>query len=76
METGSEVVGGDEDVVGAPGSIPERVLGGDEPDGRGYQTPCVPNCWEPIDGAEVARNVDGYEEKVSLIRIERSYMAV
>jgi hypothetical protein len=76
VETGSVVVGGDEDMVGAPGPIPERVLRGDESDGRGYQTPCVPNRWEPIDGAEVAGNVDGHEEKVSFIRIKSSHIAV
>jgi hypothetical protein len=61
-------MGGDKDVVGAPGSIPEWVLRGDESDRRGYQTPCVPNRWEPINGAEVAGNVDGHEEKVGFIR--------
>jgi hypothetical protein len=36
VEASSIVVGGDEDVVGAPGPIPKRVFGGDEFDRRGY----------------------------------------
>nr|KYP51796.1 hypothetical protein KK1_026315 [Cajanus cajan] len=54
VETGAEVVGSDEDVVGSSGAVPERVLGGDEVDGGGYKRARVANCRKAINGAEVA----------------------
>lgn len=65
----------DEDVVGALGPIPKRVLGLDELDGGGYESPGVTNGWESIDGAEVAGHVDRNEEEVGLVRVNGQKVA-
>lgn len=65
----------DEDVVGALGPIPKRVLGLDELDGGGYESPGVTNGWESIDGAEIAGHVDRNEEEVGFVRVNGQKVA-
>lgn len=64
-------MGCNEDVVGAPGPVPEGVLRGDELHGGGEQGPSVANSREAINGAEVAGNVNGDEEEIRLAGVER-----
>lgn len=70
MEASTEVVGSDEDVVSSLAPIPESVLGGNELHCRCNERPSVTNRREAINGAEVAGDVDGYEEKVSFVWVK------
>ena len=75
METRAEVVGSDEDVVTSIAAVPERVLSGYEVDGGGNERARVTHRREAVDGAEVARNVNGDEEEISFIRVKRANLA-
>jgi len=68
-------VGSDEDVVASLAAVPERVFRGHEVDGGGDNRTRVPNRGETVHGAEVARDVNGYEEKISFVRVKRANLA-
>jgi len=61
----SEVVRSDKDMVGAIGAIPKGVMRGNEGDGGGNEGTSMAYGREAIDGAEIARNINRYEEKIS-----------
>jgi len=67
MEAGTEVVGGDEDVVGPGGAIPVRHPDPDEVDGLGEQAPGVRQRGEAVGSGEVAGDVDGDEKEVGVL---------
>jgi len=75
VEARAEIMRGDENMVGAPAPVPERVLRGDEVDCGRDERARVANRGKAIDGAEVARDVNGYEEKVSFVRVKRAHLA-
>ena len=75
MKARAEVVGSDEDVVGSSAAVPEWVFGGDQVDGGGYESARVANRREAIDGAEVARHVNGDEEEISFVWVKRANFA-
>lgn len=75
MEASTKIVRGNEHVVGALGPIPKGVLRGEEVDSRGQKRPSVADCWEPINGAEVAGHIDRDEEEIGLVRIKGAHFA-
>jgi len=75
VETRAEIVRRDEDVVGASASVPEGVLRGDEVYRGRDEGARVANRGEAIHGAEVARHVNGDEEKVSVVWVKRANLA-
>jgi len=75
VETRAEIMRRHKDVVGAPAPVPERVLRRDEVDRGRDEGARVPNRGEAVDGAEVARHVNGDEEKVSFVRVKSSHLA-
>lgn len=66
---------GDEDVVGASAPVPEGVLRGDEADSGRDKGARVANRREAVDGAEIARHINGDEEKVSVVWVKRANLA-
>lgn len=71
----AEIVRSDEDVVRSSASVPEWVYGGDELHRGGNESACVANRWKTVNGAEVARHVDGDEEEISFVRVKGSNFA-
>lgn len=76
MEASTIVVGSNKHVIGAVGSVPERVLRRDELNGGGNESASVANGGEPIHGAEVTGHINGDEEEVSFIRVKCPYDVV
>lgn len=72
MKARTEIMGRDQNVVGAAAAVPERKLGRNKRDGGGDERAGVANGGEAIDGAEVAGDINGDEEEVGLPRIERT----
>lgn len=76
MEASAIIVGGDEDVIGALGPVPKRVVRGDKLDSGGYERASVANGREPVNGAKVAGYINGYKVEVRFIWVKCSYVAV
>jgi len=76
VEAGTEIMRGDEDMIRTTGAIPKRKLGGNEFDGRGNEASSMSNRREPINSAEIARNIHGHEEKIGLKRVKSAESAL
>lgn len=63
-------------MVGSIAAIPEWKLRRYELNRGGDKSTCVADDGEAINGAEVAGNVDGHEEEISLRRVKCSHLAV
>lgn len=75
MKTCTEIMRSDENVVGSSASVPEWIFGGDEFNCGGDKSACMSNRRESVNGAEVARNVNGNEEEISFVRVKSSNIA-
>lgn len=76
MKTRTEIMRGDEDMVGATTAVPERKLRRKLVDGGGDERAGVANGWESINGAEIAGYVNGDEEEIGLPWVQRPKRAL
>lgn len=53
-------------------SVPVRMLFGDKLDGRSQQLWGAREIWKPIVGVKIAGGVNGDEEKVGVVGMERA----
>jgi len=69
-------MGRDEDMVRTTGAIPKRKLGGNEVDSGRNEASSMPNRREPINSAEITRDIHWHEEKIGPKRVNSAEIAV
>lgn len=76
MEASSVIVRGNEDMVGPIAAVPEWKLQRNELNRGREKSTCVADGREAINGAEIAGDVDGDEEEISLRWVKCPYITV